>query len=637
MSTWKKWLWRLFLLGFVALVTMGLWLPPIISHAVEKEYHFPEVEIDATVLPNGDLVLEETRTFDFQNGPFTFAYFNVDDPLDHVRDFTIAEQLEDGTEVPVTPDYATHSIVTEGFQAQWSYRAEDETRTWVFRYRVACAVDVYTDTAHLYWQFIGSGWDKPTQHAVVTVHLPGLQGGDAPRQQACEDASTILDLGQAPLERDEVRAFGHGPLNGEVTLVDPQTIRYEVSDVPPLSYVEGSILFPSDAVPTAVPTGEPGLQRILDQERARADETNALRERHDTERSWVLYLLVGVPVALALLVLLARYRDRVPDAPKVLEQPPEDDPVQSSVLWSAWQGHLSPQNAYRAQVLKLARLGAVELKADGRVTDPKDLTLVRKVDAMDLQTEIDQNFMWLLFGRGDDAVDEISVKHPKPRKAASSATYSKWWSGVKTKSADITRRIQKGDARLESTLAAIIAIGAAGYGIWTAIWGVGGAIGWWLLPVSAISLVVALINIHARLGLEDRTRVKRLEAFRTYLKDFSDLPNAPALAVVIWERYLEWAVALDVADEVEKQVRALVPVESLRSPIRGAPTGMAGLTAWHQFQTAAPALVTVSMASASRGSANGGFGSSSSSSGFSGGGFSGGGGGGGGGTGGGAG
>ena len=107
-----------------------------------------------------------------------------------------------------------------------------------------------------------------------------------------------------------------------------------------------------------------------------------------------------------------------------------------------------------------------------------------------------------------------------------------------------------------STLAAIIAIGAAGYGVWTAVWGLGGAIGWWLIPVSALSLIVAFIRIHARLGLEDRTRVKRLEAFRTYLKDFSDLPNAPALAVIIWEHYLEWAVALDVADAVETGARA---------------------------------------------------------------------------------
>ena len=95
------------------MTTAGIWLPPIITHAVEKDYDFPEVTIDATVLPNGDIRFEETRTFDFQNGPFTYAYFNVDDPLDRVRDFTIAERLDDGTEVPVEPDSVGHSIVTE--------------------------------------------------------------------------------------------------------------------------------------------------------------------------------------------------------------------------------------------------------------------------------------------------------------------------------------------------------------------------------------------------------------------------------------------------------------------------------------------------------------------------------------------
>ena len=93
----RRWLGWVLVVGFLALTTMGLWLPPIIIHATEKAYHFPEVAIDATVLPNGDLVLEEARTFDFRNGPFTYAYFNVEDPDDHVRDFTISERLADGS------------------------------------------------------------------------------------------------------------------------------------------------------------------------------------------------------------------------------------------------------------------------------------------------------------------------------------------------------------------------------------------------------------------------------------------------------------------------------------------------------------------------------------------------------------
>jgi hypothetical protein len=635
----------LVVLAFLALVTAGLWLPPVIQRATVKDYWFPEVAIDATVLPSGDLVLEETRTFQFRNGPFTYAYFEVDDPLDHVRDFSIAERRPDGSEVPVEPDAAGHSIVTNGFQAQWSYSAEDERRTWVFRYRVACAVEVAPDVAQLYWQFVGTGWDKPADHVTVTVHLPGHAAAppDA-RPGTCDPAVSGAapppgGSAGAPLAADEVRAFGHGPLNGEVVVADPQTIRYDVHAVPPVSIVEARVLFPPDAVPrAALSSSAPQLDSILHEERIWAEAANATRARHEAERRWVLILLVAVPVLCGLFVLLARLRDRVPDVPALLEQPPDDDSVGGALLWSAWRGHLSPQNAYRAQILRLAGLGAIELRAEGRVTDPKDVTIVRRMDALDLPTEADQDFVWLLFGRGDDAVEEVSVAKPRPTREGGYARYSAWLEASKARSADLLRRIRKGDARIESTGSAVLAVGAALYGIWTAAVGLGGPIGWWLVPVSAVSLVIALRLIPARLALEDRTRVYRLAAFRRYLRGFSDLPNAPALAVVIWERYLEWAVALDVAREVEKQVRAFVPVESLRSPIPGAPSGLAGLNAWNSFQAAAPAIVLHSMATAraSSGSTGGGYGSFSSSSGFSSGGFSGGGGGGGGGTGGGA-
>jgi uncharacterized membrane protein len=123
----------------------------------------------------------------------------------------------------------------------------------------------------------------------------------------------------------------------------------------------------------------------------------------------------------------------------------------------------------------------------------------------------------------------------------------------------------------------------------------------------------------------------RWRSFRRFLTEFSSLPEAPALAVVIWERYLVYATALGCADEVEKQVKALIPPQELPSPWEGAPSGVNALAFVHSFNTV-PVHSALSTVSSSTSSGTGSF----SGGGGGGGGFSGGGGGGGGGTGGGA-
>ena len=52
--------WAL-VVGFIAVTTAGIWLPPIITHAVEKDYHFPEVTIDATVAPGRPAAMQKAR------------------------------------------------------------------------------------------------------------------------------------------------------------------------------------------------------------------------------------------------------------------------------------------------------------------------------------------------------------------------------------------------------------------------------------------------------------------------------------------------------------------------------------------------------------------------------------------------
>jgi hypothetical protein len=622
-------------LGFAGFLFLTTGLPILLSRQAasqQKAFHFTDVTIDATVLADGGLRLEERRTVEFRGGPFSFARFDVDEPTDHVRDFTVT-QVGAGGEQPVV---ALTDPVADRFSSTFFYDANDETTTFVFRYRVACAVRVYTDAAHLEWQFIGTGWTEPTDTATVTVHLPGRAPERAVRRPATCDpaAESVASVpGSSPLAAGDTLAWGHGRLNGTVEVLDPQTVRLRVTDVPPASFVEGSILFPVGAVPRAASLGVAGRDRVLADEAAFAAEANRLRLAHRRDVRLGQALFVLIPALLALAVLLARLRDRVPEVPRTLQEPPEDDPVDAALLWTAWRGSLSPIAAYRTQLLHLAQIGAVTIEAVGPVTDPEDLIARR---GKEVGTERDRRFVDLLFPTAEDTV---SLKKHTGRPADTSgvspaARYRAWWRNATARGGDVVKRIQHGDARIESVAAFAVGLGSLVVAIWLAARHTGPWV-WLLPPVGLIGMVLALRAIPARVDRPLRERVARLAAFRRFLRDFSDLPNAPALAVIVWEQYLVFATALGVADEVERQVSALVPPGSLAPPFPGAPTGAPAVTYWRSVTDSAPAVVLSSSASSTSFSSSSGsrFGSFSSSSGF-GGGFSSGGGGGGGGTGG---
>lgn len=592
-----------------------------------KDYHFPEVVIDATVLPDGSVELDERRTFDFR-GDFTFATFTVAWPFELIEGF---EVTEDGQPIAATP-----TPTPDGLSATWTFTASDERRTFRIRYRALCAVDAYDDAAHLSWQFVGTGWDKETDLLRVTTHLPEAARGGVDRPTTCPAGVSPQGLRTRPLRDGETLAWGHGPLAGEVRITDPQTVVLTVRDLRPFTFVEGSILFPIEAVPLAPIEPGPGRAGVLAEEGRLAEEANALRRQHRLETGLVWVLLFAVPLFAATMVMVARRRDRVPGVPRYLQEPPEDiHPVDLAMLWSAAEGHLEPKNAYRAQMLHLARTRAIDVQAVGPVSDPEDfmLRLRERPDG------IDGEFVEFLFaGDGDSAVSMRSIKNRGPRKAE----LTDWWTKAGSRTKRYITRIVKGRTRAERTVLTIGTLGAAAYGWWRSVGalegpgfftGLVGPFAFALVVVGVASRVIAGRLMPARLPAKLRARVARWAAFRRFLKEFSTFDDAPALAVIVWEHYLVYAVALGVADRVEEQVRELLPPEAIPEPWPGAPHGIEGFSTYRHWSASSRAYVAPA-AAASVGWSSGWGGSSSGGGG--GGGFSGGGGGGGGGTGGGA-
>lgn len=649
--------WSAFL-AVLVVTYLGPALFPLAGHALSRalpgrSYDFPRALIDATVNQDGSMSVVERRTYRFR-GRYAFAVREIEhDTSDDVSGFSVGEggrtfRTVTRAEGDPPPPPGVVGIDDDLFRlrATWGLRTNGGERTFVIRYRARCAVDTFTDGAHLAWQFVPAGFDRPTSFARITIHLPGHGTERARPPSPCDVEPGPVPAADVarPLAPGELRAWGHGPLQGTVRIPDPQTVVLEVHDLAPNRFVEAGVLFPADAVPldglSATGYG-PDLAAgqvssaagVLAQERRLAGEANATRRRVRLFDALWRWARVAYPVLLLGLAGVGRLRERDPGVPRHLQDPPEDlHPVDLAVLWGSYAHTPTARNAYRAQLLSLARQRVIDLVPVGSPTAPSDLAVTLR----DLPSDpVDQEFTEYLFA--DRGVGPVRLSTLRPV-GVRGKELRRWTADVLGR---LRHRLGRRTGRWESramllSLLAFVVLGVTAAavvhrpGLWWTI--VGGALLWWL----------ARYLLPPRYDAGTRRRLAGWRAFRRFLLDFSSLPEAPALAVTVWERYLVDAAALGVAARVVEQVRAVVPADDLGPAWEGGPAGLAGLGAATAMSTVAGAGISL-VTSSSSGSSSSGSGSSwSGSSGSfsssvgSGGGFSGGGGGAGGGGGGGA-
>lgn len=246
----------------------------------ERSYSFPEVEITAEVLRDGSMVVSERRTVRF-NGTYTGLYQWIHKK--HGMAIVNVKVSENDLLYKFNPgsDYGppgTFLIIDQpdSLYVDWSFAAANEVRTFTLSYQVLNAVQVHNDVAELYYQFIGDQWEVPAQKARVQLTIPGGAGNG------------------------QVQAWGHGPLHGEVNILSPQVITWEVSPFPQRTFLEGRVTFPPELVPGSTNrSGKYGLATILAEEEKWASKANFQRTlaRADLYAA-PLILLVALLVAL---------------------------------------------------------------------------------------------------------------------------------------------------------------------------------------------------------------------------------------------------------------------------------------------------------------------------------------------------
>ena len=604
------------LVGLAATGAAGLTAGP----AAAKDFSITTVDIDAQVRPNGDLRVHETRVLDF-NGDFSFVYWDLSTKGSSGIDVTAASGpgldgsgsiSYDPTQDPGAKTPGTYFVSgMEPVRVQLFFRVADTSARFSVDYVAKGAAKRWSDIGELYWQFIGDQATVPCDHVRITVHLP--EG----------------------VTRDQVRAWAHGPLWGNVTIEPDASVVMTVDPLPANTFVEGRILFPAAALSKAAPTAGAREAAVLAEEKKWADEAN--RSRLWARVKLALWSIVGIGLPLFALVLVVWLYVRYGREPKTqfqaqyLREIPQP-PLPPALVGFVWRMGTVARDDVTATLLDLVYRKVIDLE---RVNvhkerlfgkdDTASYKLTLHDERLDELLPYESNLAKFLFHEitgGSTLVLSELKDLAKTKRTTFAKGYSDWTTMAQNEGERRKFLDAKAD-RMAFTGAAFAFIGAVAAGAAAILSG-----GYWYffgIPVSIVLIFVA--RTIKRRSQEAAELQAQYAALERYLKDFGRLQEKPPDAVVLWEQFLVYAVTFGIADQVVKDMAIKIP-EVVDDPAFrtsyylwfATPGDGGGLSAFNEIHQSFDQAVSVATSSSSSGSGGGG--------GFSGGGGGGGGGGG---------
>ena len=580
---------------FSAKLGRGLWLPMVAAallalfiapaSALAREYSISSVDIDATVLEDGTLRVEESRTFDF-DGEFHGVYwdiptgYNESNGKDVTVDIVSAGESSGSGEEVFSESFSEADGTYEVSDYSSTKRLkifsahEDESATFTIVYEAEGIVTRWDDVAELYWKFVSDGWDVMSQNVTCRLHLP-------------------VAAGESVVGGDNVRAWGHGPLDGDVAF-DGDDMVFTVPGVGTDEYAEMRVTFPTAWVSDLAPTSGDKLSSILSEEQQWADEANSRREAARTAEGAAKGLGVAAAVVTAVAAIAAKRKHDRFVAPKFQDPYFRDVPTADhpAVLGALYNGGAVEPELLTATLMRLTDQGVIRLDKAKRtkkgvfgnkteddylvtkLKDSADPGYVAPVSADDAAAaqKIDKAACRLIFkdvaGGSNKPGDKLLFSRFERMAKDDPEDFDdawKRWSGVVE--GRYTKRFQA-DALPRKGMATLILLGILDIVLavveFLALLVVLDSDLAWCLGVPALLLAVGIPSLIEGATMKEMNREAievgaQLEALRRWLREFTRLGEAVPEDVVLWNRLLVMAVVLGVADEVIEQLRVALP------------------------------------------------------------------------------
>ncbi|MDD2554419.1 MAG: DUF2207 domain-containing protein [Desulfotomaculaceae bacterium] len=536
------------LLLFLAFIT-----PPALA---DRSLTMDQIIVDAQVLPDASMQVTERIKVDF-SGQWNGFYVKIPQGDTPITDVKVSENGKPYTFNPGTTYGApgTFLIKREGSNIliDWSINAKDQVRTFDLTYRVVNAVKIHPDVAELYRKFIGEANGNRISSVQVNLTLPP----GAEKFKKGED----------------IRIWGHGPLNGEVEFAGSNGVVLKVSDLPPYTFMEGRVVMPPSlftSAPAEAHTTQPALGKILAEEQGWADQANKERMMARAETG------AGVGIVAAALagvfMLWRRYGRKhatVFDGDYYRDLPANYSPAELSVLWNF---KAMKANDITATIMDLARRQFLFLEEDtvqvrkllgskevatfrlSFMPSPEPASLRKPEEAVLKPHEAELiDYLKNDIGGGKDYIYLTDIEeYAKKNGQEFHAFWSGWTSGIIAKCQAYDFFDSNGNMSLFTVLGGVVLF-VAGFVLAARI----GTIGWAMIIAGIIIFFVS--RFFKRRSVTGQEDYVRWAAFKKFLEHFSEMQRHEIPSLIIWEHYLVYAVTLGVAKEVIKQLEVVFP------------------------------------------------------------------------------
>lgn len=514
-------------------------------------YEIERLDIVANIERDGSLEVEERVIYDI--GKINGILYNID-ALGYGKFTDLQIFYEDDGEFKqarnnTAPSEGNFTVsVDDGlYKIKLYVPSQNERKEFIFRYNLTRGVTVYRDIAQLNRKMVGKDWQNSIGNISVTVNLP------------------------ENVKKDDIYAFGHGPLTGNIEILDGKSVRYTLNDYRPGEFLEVNLLFPKNILTSFNPLlmkNKSALKEILDMEGKLAKEANDARKRAIIGfylGRVVLVLAVAWWLFLVVFIYLKnskRYKVENEYGEYFRELPDDYSPSIAGTLVSR---NLYPSGRELfAMLLDLVRKGHLKLEEGEKTT-----TLILQESGKPLSEEEKFILNWYIreLGDGEKIVLESVEASIKGRGGAKefNRNYERWRTIVYSDMLEKNLKMDKRD-KFSTSL-----------GIFT---GIAYFIGGGMLVVyfqSELFILMILLGFillpytfsRKRASLEKEKAISRWEAFKKFLVDYSNLEEAKLASIELWEHYFVYAVALGVAEKVAKGYSKIMSKKGEESTIIG--------------------------------------------------------------------